>query len=300
VDQALSVQSDSAPGAISLPGGPVGLLAAAGALWVAVPSANQVARVNPYTDVVTATVTVADTPLRLAAAGGGVWVSEFRNGTIARFDPRTQQVTCRIAIGDQPEGLATDGRTLWVVLEQPDRLVEVDGGTGAVRRTINLPDGAQPRLALYDKGTVWVADYLGNRLVPVDAAKGTVGDPVTGCEHPQGLAVAGDRLWVACLGTEEVVAVRTTGTREIAERVRVPRDPDGVSFADGRLYVALSDGPGVRAIDVAGGTIGRAQSLGSSGPLTDANVDVLAVGGQVWVTSFNEQRLYHRDALSIR
>lgn len=286
-------------GTVTTPGGPVGLLAQGNGLWVAVPPANQVARLDLATRSVTGSVPVSAVPLRLAAAGGGIWVTEFGNGTVARFDPGTLRVTCRVTVGDQPEGITTDGSTVWIVLEAPHALAELDGATGAVRRTIALPADAQPRLALLVDGTVWVADYQGNRLFPVDASTGRVGPAVTGCAHPQGLDVAAGKLWVACLGTQEVVAVRLTGAPAVVTRVKVPGDPDGVHADGGRLYVALSNGPGVRVLDVATGKLGAPVQLGTHGPLSDANIDVLTAGGDVWVTSFDELKLYHRPAASI-
>ena len=241
----------------------------------------------------TGSVPVSAVPLRLAAAGGGIWVTEFGNGTVARFDPATLTVTCRVTVGNQPEGIATDGTTVWVVLESPHALAELDGATGKVDARSSCRPTAQPRLALHVDGTVWVADYQGNRLFPVDASTGKVGHAVTGCAHPQGLDVAAGKLWVACLGTQEVVAVRLSGTPAVVTRVKVPGDPDGVHADGGRLYVALSNGPGVRVLDVATGKLGAAVPLGTHGPLSDANVDVLTAGGDVWVTSFDEQKLYH-------
>ena len=132
-----------------------------------------------------------------------------------------------------------------------------------------------------------------------DASTGKVGPAVTGCTNPQGLDVVSGKLWVACLGTQEVVAVQLTGTPAVVTRVKVPGDPDGVHAEGTSLYVALSNGPGVRVIDTATGKLGPAVALGTHGPLSDANVDVLTAGVDVWVTSFDEQKLYHRPASSL-
>lgn len=277
---------------------PVGLAFAAGSVWVAVAGAARLDRVDPATGTVSGTVSVRDTPLRLQATPAGLWVSEFGAGTVALIDPARQVVVRRVAVGAQPEGLASDGTHLWVVLQAADRLVELDARSGALIRTVALPGGGEPRLAVYAPpapgrpGTVWVNDYGADRLVPVQAANGRVGAGVQGCAGPQAMAVAPTTLWAACL-SGKVVAVDLT-THRVTATVTVGSDPDAVAVAaSGAVWVGLSTGPAVAVLNPATGALTGRRTLADTGPLPNADVDVLLAAGQVWVSSWNGRGVLH-------
>ena len=209
-------------------------------------------------------------------------------------------VTAQVPVGAQPEGLATDGARVWVVLQQDDRLVEIEAATGSKVRTVLLPPGGEPRPAALAPAvagrpaTVWVLDFGADRVIPVDASSGQVGIPVKACAGPQALAVSGGTLWVACLSGRlvavDLVSRRVHGTVHLTAQAGTP---DAVTVADGVVYVALSNGPAVLSVDPATLRVTGRSLLGQSGPLTKADVDVLVADGQLWVSSWNEHGVHH-------
>ena len=65
-----------------------------------------VSRIDPETDVVTATIPVGEGPDGIAAASGVVWVSGEFSEEIARIDPDENVVVERVPIANRPKGLA--------------------------------------------------------------------------------------------------------------------------------------------------------------------------------------------------
>ncbi len=281
-------------------GSPVGLAFTQGSVWVAVASSNQLTRLDAATGEILGTFAVGDTPLRLAATPRGIWVSEFKAGTVALVDPATGAISARVKVGAQPEGLASDGKRLWVVLQQESKLVELDAATGAAGRTVRLPAGGEPRLAAYAPAaagraaTVWVLDFGADRVVPVDAATGKVGSPVAACPGPQALFADGGTLWVACLsGRLVAVDLTTRKVRGSVDLTATDGPPDAVTVSGGKVWVGLSTGPAVLAVDPATMKVTGSSTVGDAGALPNADIDVLVAGGQVWVSSWNEQGVHH-------
>lgn len=71
-----------------------------GAVWAVSAPAQSLQRIDTATNTVTAKIPVGKEPGFLAAGEGGVWVQEQGDGTVARIDPVTNAVTGRIKVGD--------------------------------------------------------------------------------------------------------------------------------------------------------------------------------------------------------
>ncbi|GEN98575.1 hypothetical protein NSE01_04080 [Novosphingobium sediminis] len=71
-----------------------------GALWAVSGKEQVLSRIDPATNTVTGTVALGKTPGFLVAGEGAVWVQEQGDGTVARIDPATMTVTARIKVGD--------------------------------------------------------------------------------------------------------------------------------------------------------------------------------------------------------
>jgi streptogramin lyase len=89
------------------------VVSGAGSIWVASDKTGVVARIDPATNTIIASVKVdpatnaaitttklGKAPGFLAAGVGGVWVQEQGDGTVARIDPATGAVTGRVKVDD--------------------------------------------------------------------------------------------------------------------------------------------------------------------------------------------------------
>ena len=75
----------------------------------------------------------------------------------------------------------------------------------------------------------------------------------------------------------------------------VEGSPDSVAAtADGRLVVVAEEGPRLVVVDPATAAVVAEQVLGEESALNDrANLDLVLVGDEAWVSSFNADRVYH-------
>jgi virginiamycin B lyase len=67
---------------------------------------------------VTATIRVGRGAAAVAAGPASVWVAGQGAGTIARIDPRTDQVTATIDLTGTPTSLTITGTSVWTAVRQ--------------------------------------------------------------------------------------------------------------------------------------------------------------------------------------
>jgi hypothetical protein len=149
---------------IELDGHPGGIVAGGEGVWVTVdrgPHDSRVARIDPATNEIVATVPVTGSPFEIAAGEGSVWVtgnSERGGDVLHRIDPRTNRVVATTAFPrDSTSAMAAGKGAVWLV--RSDSLARVDPETTEVVHTIPLEPG--PRRHNFDRlavghGAVWV------------------------------------------------------------------------------------------------------------------------------------------------
>jgi len=101
----------TAIGKISIPGAPDWKAIAPDAVWVSNGDMNNVARVDPNTNAIVATVAVGPRPrCGLAAGFGSVWAPSCGDRRVDRIDQATNRVTTGIAttVSDSEGGIAAE------------------------------------------------------------------------------------------------------------------------------------------------------------------------------------------------
>jgi peptide/nickel transport system substrate-binding protein len=116
---------------------------------------GRVIRVDPQTDVVTASVTVGTGPTAVAVGFGSIWVTNSLDGTVSRIDAATNTVDATIPVGDSPGAIAIAPDSLWVASQYAGTISKVSPTSNTVLRTIKVAS----RLAglAFDNGMLWVA-----------------------------------------------------------------------------------------------------------------------------------------------
>jgi branched-chain amino acid transport system substrate-binding protein len=88
--------------------------AAEGAVWVTSLLDDAVARIDPSTNRISATIHVGRGAAGIAAGGGSVWVTNSIDGTVSRVDPGTNRVTTTILVGPAPGNVVAGPAGVWL------------------------------------------------------------------------------------------------------------------------------------------------------------------------------------------
>jgi branched-chain amino acid transport system substrate-binding protein len=153
------------------------------------PDADELVRVDPASNTVTATIKVPGDLNDLAVGAGVVWASDPEAGVVWRVDPgppvRQRTVPATTGI----ESLAFGAGSVWAVNPLRGTISRIDPSTNLVSQTIRI--GGTPRDVTFGDGAVWVSD-----------AGASCGKPVyEGSGHPQNLVVSDLALRMQGAGT---------------------------------------------------------------------------------------------------
>jgi hypothetical protein len=209
------------------------------AIWTASDAGGRISAVRPDGSVI-ARFDVASRPGGLAASADAVWAFHFLQGTVTRIDVATLTARRLEVPGARATGVAAGGGSLWLLTTQPSRVLDLDPGSGAVRRTIGLVPPFPARRSLID--TWWLA--AGSALWATLPNNGAVAriNPATGFVryiripygNPFGVAVGAGSAWVA---TDRAVLQLDEQTGELKAATLIPR-------ADRTGFVSIAYGYG--------------------------------------------------------
>ncbi|WP_151082515.1 hypothetical protein [Nocardioides cynanchi] len=274
--------------AIQVGAGPVGLARGeAGAVWAVSARGDAVSRVPAGATEPDLVVEVPGTPLRATWAHDALWVTSFGAEQLVRVDPVSGTITDRVPTGAGPEGVTAAFGSLWVVAQDAGRLLRIDPRTVTVTHRIEIGVGA--RLVTAGPRWLYVSHYADGQVLRIDPGTGHLWRSPEVCRGPQGMALEQGRLWVACTAGNRLL-VLDAETLHVIARLPGPEAPDPVTVApDGTVLAVSQAGPTVVTVDpVTREPVSRV-ALGEADQLFDqANLDALVSGGQVWVTSFND------------
>jgi ABC-type transport system substrate-binding protein/class 3 adenylate cyclase len=212
--------------------GPSALVATNNAVWVANTLNASVSRIALPNESVK-TIPVGSEPAGIAAGDGSIWVADQGDGTVYRLDGHGAESAAPIQVGSGLTGITFGDGAAWVV--NTTGLSRIDPQSNSVTTTI--PVGKGPYDVAAGPGGVWVSDEYGNSIAHINPATLTVAYTPTS-SAPLGLALAGDRLWVATDGGGSA-AHRGGVLSVLASGTWFPTGPDVSAFDPGSAYTPL-------------------------------------------------------------
>ena len=233
---------------IALPAAPTRLAATEDAVWVLTPSDNSVARIDPATNQVVATIPVGRAPSGLAVGAGAVWVSRRSDGAVVRIDPATNRVVATIPVGQAPGAVTVAGGAVWVALPDNRGFSRIDPASNR-STVVGVPRCCDGELAAGERA-LWVANRGDGSLVRVDPATGRVVArvvlPRTTERHPHQVAVGDGAVWVTSAGARRGTANllwrvdpasnQVTGTLDLGP-TSAGGTPNSVAAGDGVVWL---------------------------------------------------------------
>lgn len=106
------------PETVNVLGGPLGIAAGGGAIWVVTFWSQELVRIDPETRRVLRRIPVGAGPLDVAVGAGAVWVTNRDDRTISRIDPSTNMVVRTIRLAAAPHGVRVAHGRVWVTTQR--------------------------------------------------------------------------------------------------------------------------------------------------------------------------------------
>jgi YVTN family beta-propeller protein len=106
------------PETIPVSGGPLGIAAGGGAIWVVTFWSRELVRIDPETRRVLRRIPVGAGPLDVAVGAGAVWVTNRDDRTLSRIDPATNAASQTIRLGAAPHGVFVAHGRVWVTTQR--------------------------------------------------------------------------------------------------------------------------------------------------------------------------------------
>ena len=103
---------------IPVAGGPLGIVAGAGAVWVVTFWSKELVRIDPETRQLLRRIPIGNGPLGVAVGAGSVWVTNRDDRTISRIDPAANKVSRTIRLAAAPYGIQFAHRRVWVTTQR--------------------------------------------------------------------------------------------------------------------------------------------------------------------------------------
>jgi YVTN family beta-propeller protein len=245
---------------------------------LAIAGTDAVAVIDPGKQTLRADIAVGSSPSQITAGAGAVWVANSGAGTVSRIDPHTHAVSQTIPVGNGPSAVAVGLGAVWVVNTLDGTLSWISPVTNQVVKTV--PAGNSPSGVCVAAGAVWVASTYDRSIVRFDPVSGRT-TTIQLDDQPTQLACGGGWVWAASQSSGMVTQLSAAGRGAVVRRIAVGRNPSGVAWGQGALWVANTDDGTLSRIDGRSGVPTALVALGTgSGPTS-----VIVSGSAVWVAN---------------
>jgi YVTN family beta-propeller protein len=265
---------------IAIPGMPVGIAAAEGAVWVASRQGDGVTPINQDSGSPGSEIAVGASPEGVATGSGSVWGAVADEDVVARIDPSTGEVT-NIGVGNFPREIAIGAGRAWVTNGRGNSVTPIDLTTEAAGAAIEV--GASPHGVTVGEGAVWVTNRVDGTVSKIDPESALVdGEAILVGGNPKGIAVAAEIVWVA--NTDDAsVSMIDPSTDEVVGTLEVGAMPRGVTAAFDSIWVASGSGV-VTQIDAEARMVVATIDLTELEPGASPE-EIAADKNQLWVTT---------------
>jgi len=231
---------------------------AADGIWVLDHSAATLVRIDPATNRVTARIALGPGFANgLGTAGGRLWTFEQTTGEVVAVDPTSAKKVASVKRGQDGDWFWVGDDAAWLLTA--GHLVRIDGSSARVT-TLPVDPTCGVDGAASGGGFVWLASAGG--ICKLDEKTGAVIARASGTGNGSGLAIIGDRPWVANIDG----GLSILDPKSLAVATTMPAPPSGIfqgstyslghPGGENTVVVGAADGATVW-VRFTGATIGR-------------------------------------------
>jgi YVTN family beta-propeller protein len=183
---------------ITVGNGPSGIAYGDGGVWVANSTDRTVTRIDPISGKPGTPIPVPDGADGIAFGDGAVWVTSESDGSLSRIDPRSGIVDPPINVSQGADAVAVGPGAVWVANSLAGTVSRVDPARSIVSGTV-VGVGDEPSgIAVSPDGkTIWVSSETSGTLSQIDPLRNIVVRTVATGNRPEGIAISGNRMYVA-------------------------------------------------------------------------------------------------------
>jgi len=221
-----------------------------GALWVT--TDGYIARINEKTNAVSAKVDAAGPCLSLAAGFGSLWSPSCATNELVRIDPKSNKVTARIRLPGIPGGgegqLVAGNGSIWMFTDDLGSLVKIDPEKNVVAGTFAT---GYPGVSLVSaEASLWATAPDKDAVIQI-GADGNVVRTIRVGHRPRFIAAGEGAVWSLGQGDGDVTRINPR-TGEVVAKIdlHVPGEGGCIATGGGAVWVTMPDTP-VSRIDPA-------------------------------------------------
>ena len=175
----------------------------------------------------------------MVSAFSSLWSPQCGNGTLARIDPKTLKVTATIGsgVGHASGAIVSSSDSIWLLTDDKTTLSRIDPDQNVVVGEIRLPAGCMS-LAVADK-SIWVACPARNKVLRINPATNILEESIAVSAQPIALAAGVEgSIWVLCRKDGKLDRIDTK-TNKVAKSIElgVPDAEGAIAFGEGWLWV---------------------------------------------------------------
>jgi virginiamycin B lyase len=156
-----------------------GLTVSPDSVWVLTESTGKLARIDPDTNMLVATINVPIGSYAAVYGDGAIWVSSTEKNQVARVDPKTNLVTDLIETGPQPRFLTFGAGSVWTLNQGDGSVTRIDTTKKIVAATIECGVPGPGGEISFGENAVWVTAFQ-VPLTRIDATSNKVVQQWTG------------------------------------------------------------------------------------------------------------------------
>jgi sugar lactone lactonase YvrE len=150
--------------------GEMNVAAGDGSIWVASEAKGIIARVDPASNSVIASIPVNPDSNYLAFGEGALWAVSGTQATVQKIDPQINAVVKTTKLGRQPGFLAAGEGAVWVQEQGDGTLVRIDPGTGETSGRVKVDETLKYGDIDSGGGRIWLRTTAGQAFVVIEPA----------------------------------------------------------------------------------------------------------------------------------
>ncbi|MCX6596519.1 MAG: hypothetical protein NTV70_09140 [Acidobacteria bacterium] len=211
----------------------------ASSAWVANRTLGTLLRLDGKTNKAAEPVKEFKQPCGLLNAFGSLWVTQCGDMTVARVEPKSGKVTATLpyGTGSATPAIASTEDSIWLLSDDKTTLSRIDPQDNAVVSELRLPAGCRSLVSA--AGSLWIASPTDNKLLRINPRTNLVEQRIEVLGRPSAAVFGDNSIWVLAAADGKVVRIdpktnKSTATIDLG----IPDAEGSLAFSDGSLWVS--------------------------------------------------------------